>query len=130
MVGFPSGAKWAVAMLLMGFPFLLFGVISAMPVILLVLTLFRARRDAVGSDLAVDRGGARSGRPARRVHGRVRRHGRAPFLGLQVCGEPGDTAMWAASALAATVAASLGAFAVRGAVGRRVDKAASAVLET
>jgi hypothetical protein len=41
----------------------------------------------------------------------------APFIGLQVYGSQGDTAMWIAFAVGATVAALLGAFAVREAVG-------------
>ena len=45
----------------------------------------------------------------------------APFLGLQVRGAAGDTAMWAAFAAVAVVSAVLGAIAIRGVGSRRAS---------
>jgi hypothetical protein len=53
----------------------------------------------------------------------------APFMGLQVRGAAGDTAMWAAFAVVAIVSAVLGAIAIRGVGSRRAASARSAVLD-
>ena len=54
----------------------------------------------------------------------------SPFMGLQVRGAAGDTAMWAAFAAVAVVGAVLGAIAIRGVGSRRRASSASAVLDT
>jgi dipeptide/tripeptide permease len=122
--------KLVAAMLLMGFPFLLFGVSAAIPVIVLVLVLF-----VVGEMLWVptsqtivaglapdDLRGAYMG-----AFGSMGAAGfaLAPFTALQVRAASGDQAMWAMFAAVAVVSALLGAIACRG-VGR---VRASAVLE-
>lgn len=123
-------------MLLMGYPFLLFSGSSAIPLIVLVLILFvlgemlwvPTSQSIVAGLAPADVRGAYMG-----AFGGTAAMGfaLAPFLGLQVRGSHGDTAMWFAFAVGATVAAPLGAFAVRKAVGkgRRVDDSTSAVLE-
>jgi MFS family permease len=129
----PALRKWVVAMLLMGLPFLLFGVSSAIPVILVVLVLFvigemlwvPTSQSIVAGLAPEDLRGAYMG-----VFGGTGAMGfaLAPFLGLQVRSEAGDTAMWAAFAIVALVGAVLGAIACRG-VGRRpTDAPGSAVL--
>ena len=133
---FPAGRKWAVAMVLMGYPFLLFSGSSAIPLIVLVLVLFvigemlwvPTSQSIVAGLAPADVRGAYMG-----AFGGTAAMGfaLAPFLGLQVRGAHGDTSMWAAFAVGATIAAVLGSFAVREAVGkgRRVDDTTSAVLE-
>jgi MFS family permease len=129
----PAWRKWVAAMLLMGLPFLLFGVSSAIPVILAVLVLFvigemlwvPTSQSIVAGLAPEDLRGAYMG-----VFGGTGAMGwaLAPFLGLQVRSEAGDTAMWAAFAVVALVGAVLGAVACRG-VGRRpTDAPGSAVL--
>jgi predicted MFS family arabinose efflux permease len=134
----PAARKWAVAMVLMGFPFLLFGVSSALPLIVFVLVVFVIGEmlwvptsQSIVAGLAPDdlRGaymGAFGGTAAAGF-------ALAPFLGLQVRGAAGDTAMWAAFAVAAVVAVVLGVVAIRGTsgplAGRRARSAGSAVLE-
>jgi predicted MFS family arabinose efflux permease len=134
----PAARKWAVAMLLMGFPFLLFGISSALPLIVFVLVVFvigemlwvptsqsivagLAPGDLRGAYMGAFGGTAAAG------------FALAPFLGLQVRGAARDTAMWAAFAVASVVAVVLGVVAVRGASGplaeRRARSARSAVLE-
>jgi MFS family permease len=133
---FPIVPKWVAAMLLMGLPFLLFGVTSAIPVIVLVLVLFvigemlwvpvsssivagLAPQDVRGAYMGAFGGTSAAG------------FALAPFLGLQVRDAAGDTAMWEGFAAVAVVSAILGAIACRG-VGRmrRSDTPGSAVLET
>ena len=70
--GFPSALKLVVAMLMMGLPFLLLIWSHSVLAVVTVCRRVRRRRDAVGADLAGDRGGARARGSARRVHGRVR----------------------------------------------------------
>jgi len=134
----PAARKWAVAMLLMGFPFLLFGLSSALPLIVFVLVVFVIGEmlwvptsQSIVAGLAPDdlRGaymGAFGGTAAAGF-------ALAPFLGLQVRGAAGDTAMWAAFAVAAVIAVVLGVVAIRGTggplAGRRARSARSAVLE-
>ena len=133
---FPIVPKWVAAMLLMGLPFLLFGVTSAIPVIVLVLVLFvigemlwvpvsssivagLAPQDVRGAYMGAFGGSSAVG------------FALAPFLGLQVRDAAGDTAMWGGFAAVAVVSAILGAIACRG-VGRmrRSETTASAVLES
>lgn len=130
--------KWSVAMVLMGFPFLLFGLSSALPLIVFVLVVFvigemlwvptsqsivagLAPEDLRGAYMGAFGGTAAAG------------FALAPFLGLQVRGAAGDTAMWAAFAVAAVIAVLLGVVAIRGTrgplAGRRARTAGSAVLE-
>jgi predicted MFS family arabinose efflux permease len=134
----PAARKWAVAMLLMGFPFLLFGLSSMLPLIVFVLVVFVIGEmlwvptsQSIVAGLAPDdlRGaymGAFGGTAAAGF-------ALAPFVGLQVRGAAGDTAMWGAFAVAAVVAVILGVVAVRGtsgpAAGRRARSPGSAVLE-
>jgi predicted MFS family arabinose efflux permease len=114
-----AARKWAVAMLLMGFPFLLFGLSSALPLIVFVLVVFVIGEmlwvptsQSIVAGLAPDdlRGaymGAFGGTGAAGF-------ALAPFLGLQVRGAAGDTAMWAAFAATAVVAVVLGVIAIHG----------------
>ena len=114
----PAAPKYLAALLLMGLPFLLFGVTSAIPVILVVLIVFvigemlwvsTSQTVVAGLAPADVRGaymGAFGGTAA--VGFRL-----APFLGLQVRGSAGDTAMWAAFAGVAVVGGVLGALACR-----------------
>jgi MFS family permease len=128
--------KWIAAMLLMGLPFLLFGLTSAIPVIVLVLVLFvigemlwvpvsssivagLAPADVRGAYMGAFGGSSAAG------------FALAPFLGLQVRDAAGDTAMWSAFAGVSIVSAVLGAIACRGVRRRRHgEPAPSAVLES
>ena len=133
---FPMVPKWIAAMLLMGFPFLLFGLTSAIPVIVLVLVLFvigemlwvPTSSSIVAGLAPADVRGAYMG-----AFGGTSAAGfaLAPFLGLQVRDAAGDAAMWAAFAAVSLVSAALGAIACWG-VGRSRggDGARSAVLES
>jgi predicted MFS family arabinose efflux permease len=108
--------KWIVSMLLMGLPFLLLGLSSAIPLILVVLVLFvvgemlwvPTSQSMVAHIAPADLRGAYMG-----IFGGAAATGfaLAPFLGLQVRSEAGDAGMWAAFAAAAIVAALLGAVA-------------------
>lgn len=115
---------------------LLLGVTSSIPVIVLVLTLF-----VIGEMLGVptsssivaglapaDIRGAYMG-----AFGGTKAVGfaLAPFLGLQVRGSAGDTAMWAAFAAVVVVSAVLGGIACHGiARGGSGNATGSAVLES
>ena len=128
-----AAPKLVAAMLLMGLPFLLFGLSSAIPVIVLVIVLFVVGEmlwvptsQAVVAGLAPDdlRGaymGAFGSMAAAAF-------ALAPFTGLQVRGAYGDDAMWAMFASISIVSALLGAVACHGV--RRAGAARSAVLET
>ncbi len=135
---FPGAPKYVAAMLLMGFPFLLLGVTSAIPVIVVVLVLFvvgemlwvptsqsivagLAPEDVRGAYMGAFGGTAAAG------------FALAPFLGLQVRGGAGDAAMWAAFAGISVVGGVLGALACQWVrAGRQgeddADRAGSAVL--
>lgn len=125
--------KWVAGMLLMGLPFLLLGVTSAIPVIVLVLVLFVLGEmlwvptsSAIVAGLAPDdlRGaymGAFAGTAATGF-------ALAPFLGLQVRAASGDAAMWSAFAVAAVVSAAVGATVCRRAESRAAPPP-SALLE-
>jgi predicted MFS family arabinose efflux permease len=115
----PAAPKLVVAMLLMGFPFLLLSVSAAIPVIMLVITVFvigemlwvPTSQSIVAALAPADvRGaymGAFSGTGAAGF-------ALAPFFGLQVRDAYGDGAMWAMFAAFSVVAAALGALACRG----------------
>jgi predicted MFS family arabinose efflux permease len=133
--GIPAARRWVVAMLLMGLPFLALGISSLLPVIVLILVLFvigemlwvPVSQSAVAGLAPEDLRGAYMG-----AFGGTAAMGfaLAPFLGLQVRGAAGDTAMWAAFAAVAVVSAVLGAIAIRGVGSRRAGSARSAVLDT
>ena len=135
VTGIPAARRWVVAMLLMGLPFLALGVSSLLPVIVLILVLFvigemlwvPVSQSAVAGLAPEDLRGAYMG-----AFGGTAAMGfaLAPFMGLQVRGAAGDTAMWAAFAAVAVIGAVLGAIAIRGIGGRRAAPAGSAVLET
>jgi predicted MFS family arabinose efflux permease len=135
VAGIPAARRWVVAMLLMGLPFLALGVSSLLPVIVLILVLFvigemlwvPVSQSAVAGLAPEDLRGAYMG-----AFGGTAAMGfaLAPFMGLQVRGAAGDTAMWAAFAVVAVVSAVLGAIAIRGVGSRRAGSATSAVLET
>ncbi len=135
VTGIPAARRWVVAMLLMGLPFLFLGVSSLLPVILVVLVLFvigemlwvPVSQSAVAGLAPEDLRGAYMG-----AFGGTAAMGfaLAPFMGLQVRGAAGDTAMWAAFAAVAVVGAVLGAIAIRGVGSRRRASSASAVLDT
>ena len=135
VTGIPAARRWVVAMLLMGLPFLALGVSSLLPVIVLILVLFvigemlwvPVSQSAVAGLAPEDLRGAYMG-----AFGGTAAMGfaLAPFMGLQVRGAAGDTAMWAAFAAVAVIGAILGAIAIRGVGGRRAASAGSAVLET
>ena len=118
-------------MLLMGLPFLLFGLSAAIPIILLVLVLFvigemlwvPTSQSIVAGLAPDDLRGAYMG-----AFGSMGAAGfaLAPFTALQVRAASGDDAMWAMFAGISLVSALLGIVACRG-VGR---VRASAVLET
>jgi predicted MFS family arabinose efflux permease len=135
VAGIPAARRWVVAMLLMGLPFLALGVSSLLPVIVLILVLFvigemlwvPVSQSAVAGLAPEDLRGAYMG-----AFGGTAAMGfaLAPFMGLQVRGAAGDTAMWAAFGVVAVISAVLGAIAIRGVGGRRRASAGSAVLET
>ena len=115
----PPGTKLVVAMMLMGFPFLLLSVSAAIPVLILILLVFVLGEmlwvptsQAVVAGLApVDIRGAYMG-----AFGSTSAFGFAigPLVGLQIRSSYGDTAMWIGFAIIAVVAAATGAAAVRG----------------
>ncbi len=127
----PAAPKLAAAMMLMGLPFLLFGLSAAIPLILLVLVLFvigemlwvPTSQSIVAGLAPDDLRGAYMG-----AFGSMGAAGfaLAPFTALQVRAASGDDAMWAMFAGISLVSAVLGIVACRG-VGR---VRASAVLET
>jgi MFS family permease len=127
--GIPPGAKLALAMGLMGFPFLLLRVSDAIPVIALILVVFVIGEmlwvptsQAVVAALApADIRGAYMG-----AFGSTSAFGFAigPLVGLQIRQAYGDNAMWLGFAAFAVLAAVTGAVAVRG---HAADAAALAV---
>jgi predicted MFS family arabinose efflux permease len=134
VTGIPAARRWVVAMLLMGLPFLALGVSSLLPVILVILVLFvigemlwvPVSQSAVAGLAPEDLRGAYMG-----AFGGTAAMGfaLAPFMGLQVRGAAGDTAMWAAFAAVAVVGAVLGAIAIRSVGSRRTAATRSAVLD-
>jgi predicted MFS family arabinose efflux permease len=128
--GVPAGPKLVVAMLLMGFPFLLLSVDASVPVFALVILVFVIGEmlwvptsQAVVAALAPeDVRGAYMG-----AFGSTAAVGFAigPFVGLQLRGTYGDGAMWLFFAAAGVLAAITGAAAVRAASGRSRTRAAA-----
>jgi MFS family permease len=126
--GVPAALKLAIGLPLMGFPFLLLSVNDALPVVLLMLTLFvigemlwvPTSQSVVAGLAPPDIRGAYMG-----AFGAMGAIGfaLAPFVGLQVRKSFGDSAAWVLEAALSLVAAGAGAAAVRIAVGRRPGKA-------
>lgn len=124
----PPLPKLVAAMLLMGLPFLLLSVSSAVPVVVAVILVFVVGEmlwvptsQAVAAALApADLRGAYLG-----AFSSMGAFGFAvaPFTGLLVRDAAGDTAMWAFFAAMSIVSAALGAAAVRLAYARRVAPA-------
>jgi predicted MFS family arabinose efflux permease len=132
VTGIPPGPKLVVAMLLMGFPFLLLSVNGSLPVFALVILVFvigemlwvPTSQMVVASLAPEDVRGAYMG-----AFGSTAAFGFAlgPFVGLQLRGAYGDGAMWAFFAAVSVVAALTGAAAVRFTLGRRRAAAPAAV---
>ena len=124
LTGVPPGPKLVVAMLLMGFPFLLLGVDGSLPVLAFVIVVFvvgemlwvPTSQTVVASLAPEDVRGAYMG-----AFGSTAAVGFAlgPFIGLQLRGAYGDEAMWGFFAAISVLAALTGAAAVRVAIGRR-----------
>jgi predicted MFS family arabinose efflux permease len=120
----PPAPKLVVAMLLMGFPFLLLSVTSALPVIALVIAVFvlgemlwvPTSQSVIASLAPEDVRGAYMG-----AFGSTGAFGfaLAPFAGLAIRDAAGDTAMWSFFAAVSVVAAVVGAAACAIAFGRR-----------
>lgn len=121
----PAAPKLVVAMLLMGLPFLLLSASASIPVVLLVISVFvlgemlwvPTSQAIVAAIAPADLRGAYMG-----AFGSTGAVGfaLAPFLGLQIRGAFGDTAMWSFFAASSVVAAAVGAVACRIALGRRM----------
>ena len=115
----PAGLKLAVAMPLMGLPFLLLNVADAVPVVLLVLFLFvigemlwiPTSQSAVAAFAPIDVRGAYMGAF---TGSWAVAWALGPFSGLQVRDAFGDSSMWMCVAALSLVAAVSGAAAVRG----------------
>jgi predicted MFS family arabinose efflux permease len=115
----PAAPKLVLAMLLMGFPFLLLSLSAAIPVVMLVITVFvigemlwvPTSQSIVAALAPADIRGAYMG-----AFGGTGAAGfaLAPFFGLQVRDAFGDGAMWGMFAGLSLVAAVLGALACRG----------------
>ncbi len=115
----PAALKLAVAMPLMGLPFMLLSVSAAIPVVVLVIFLFvigemlwiPTSQAVVASMAPVDVRGAYMG-----VFGGswAVAWALAPFFGLQARSAFGDTAMWTGVAVISLLAAAAGAAAARG----------------
>jgi predicted MFS family arabinose efflux permease len=123
VAGVPAGPKLVLAMLLMGFPFLLLSVDASIPVFAFVIVVFVIGEmlwvptsQAIVAGLAPeDVRGAYMG-----AFGSTAGFGFAigPFVGLQLRDAAGDTAVWSFFALVSVLAAVTGAAAVRVALGR------------
>ena len=113
----PAGPKLVVAMLLMGFPFLLLSVHACIPMFAFVIVVFVLGEmlwvptsQAIVARLApADVRGAYMG-----AFGSTAAVGFAlgPFIGLQLRDASGDTAMWSFFAAVSVAAAAIGALAV------------------
>jgi predicted MFS family arabinose efflux permease len=127
----PAAVKLAVAMPLMGLPFLLLGVSSAIPVIVLVLFLFvigemlwiPTSQSVVAAFAPLDLRGAYMGAftSSWSVAWAL-----GPFSGLQVRDAFGDSTVWMCVAVVSLLAATAGAAAVRGREVRAEPAVASA----
>jgi MFS family permease len=122
---YPAGLKLAVGLPLMGFPFLLLSLSSAIPVVALVIFLFvigemlwvPSSQSIVSRLAPPDIRGAYMG-----AFGMMGSAGwaLAPFLGLHVRAAAGDGATWTMFAAFSLAAAVTGAYAATGAVRKRV----------
>ncbi len=120
---FPAAPKLALAILLMGWPFLLLSVDASIPAMAVVILIFVfgemlwvPTSQAVVARLApADLRGAYMGAFASTSSAGF---ALGPFIGLQVRGEYGDTAMWGFFAAVAVVGAMLGVVATRYAYSR------------
>lgn len=128
---FPAAPKLALAMLLMGWPFLLLSIDASIPVMAVVILIFVLGEmlwiptsQAIVAGLApADVRGAYMGASASTSSAGF---ALGPFLGLQIRGEFGDTAMWGFFASVSVVAAMLGVVACRYAFGIRKTRLAAA----
>ena len=127
----PAALKLAVALPLMGFPFLLLRVVDAVPAVALMILVFvvgemlwvPTSQTIVAGLAPEDVRGAYMG-----AFGSMAAIGfaLAPFLGLQIRATYGDAAIWAAVAALSLVAAVIGAAACRIAIARRPRPASAA----
>lgn len=128
---FPAAPRLALAMLLMGWPFLLLSVDASIAVMALVILIFVLGEmlwiptsQAIVAGLApADVRGAYMGAFASTSSAGF---ALGPFIGLQIRGELGDTAMWSFFAAVSVVAALLGVVACRYAFGIRKARLAAA----
>lgn len=128
---FPAAPKLALAMLLMGWPFLLLSVNASIAMMALVILIFVIGEmlwiptsQAIVAGLApADVRGAYMGAFASTSSAGF---ALGPFIGLQIRGGYGDTAMWGFFAAVSVVAAVLGAVACRYAFGIRKARLAAA----
>ena len=128
---FPAAPRLALAMLLMGWPFLLLSVDASIAVMAFVILIFVIGEmlwiptsQAIVAGLAPsDLRGAYMGAFASTSSAGF---ALGPFLGLQIRGELGDTAMWSFFAAVSVVAALLGVVACRYAFGIRKARLAAA----
>jgi predicted MFS family arabinose efflux permease len=129
---YPIAPKLALAMLLMGFPFLLLSLNASIPVMALVILIFvigemlwiPASQAIVAGLAPADLRGAYMGAFASTYSAGF---ALGPFIGLQIRGGYGDTAMWGFFAAVSVVAALLGVVATRYAVERARTASASSV---
>ena len=128
---FPAAPRLALAMLLMGWPFLLLSVDASIAVMAFVILIFVIGEmlwiptsQAIVAGLAPsDLRGAYMGAFASTSSAGF---ALGPFLGLQIRGELGDTAMWGFFAAVSVLAALLGVVACRYAFGIRKARLAAA----
>jgi predicted MFS family arabinose efflux permease len=128
---FPAAPKLALAMLLMGWPFLLLSINASIAVMALVILIFVIGEmlwiptsQAIVAGLApADLRGAYMGAFASTSSAGF---ALGPFIGLQIRGGYGDTAMWSFFAVVSVVAAALGVVACRYAFGIRKARLAPA----
>jgi predicted MFS family arabinose efflux permease len=128
---FPAAPKLALAMLLMGWPFLLLSVNASIAVMALVILIFVIGEmlwiptsQAIVAGLAPsDLRGAYMGAFASTSSAGF---ALGPFIGLQIRGSYGDTAMWSFFAVVSVAAALLGIVACRYAFGIRKTRLAAA----
>lgn len=128
---FPAAPKLALAMLLMGWPFLLLSVDASIAVMALVILIFVIGEmlwiptsQAIAAGLApADLRGAYMGAFASTSSAGF---ALGPFIGLQIRGGYGDTAMWSFFAVVSVFAALLGIVACRYAFGIRKTRLAPA----
>ena len=119
----PPAVKLGIAMPLMGFPFLLLSVSSAIPVVMVVIFLFvlgemlwvPTSQSVVAALAPADVRGAYMGAFG---SGAAVGFALAPFVGLSIGDAYGDNTMWAFFALVSVVAAATGVVAARGVRGR------------